>query len=219
MNNRFDFNGKIDFNDIDLTSPKKVIEGIIKDLNKATNDIIVGKVDEYIGPIHSYTDGGFNAIKIALGNASRKVDIQDKLGVVGGTSEQYEFYLKSQLYEHYKFRVCFIKFGVGNYPVEIVLEQGIVDEIFGEGENYIIMCNNKEEFEELITDIINSERVIKIMQELVRIHQVYLSEYRKKQIENEAKEEHNKKRPTENGVNNWKSEKGHEEVKYEKNIR
>lgn len=173
MKNKFNFEGKIDFNDIDLTSPKIVIEELIKELSDATNNIVEGVIEDYSGPIHSYTDNGINSIKMALGNMSRRVDIQEKLGKISNNSEKYEFYLKTPLYEHYKFRICFINFGVGNYPVEVVLEQGIVDDICGEDEEYILTCNNKDEFEELLINILNSERVVSVMQELVRIHQIY----------------------------------------------
>ena len=199
MQNKFNFEGKIDFSDIDLTSPKVVVETLIKDLVEATNGIVVGEIKEYSGPIHSYTDSGISAIKVALGNASRYVDIQEKLGEISGESERYEFYLKTPLYEHYKFRVCFINFGVGNYPVEIVLEQGIVDDIYGEDEDYILMCNTKTEFEDLIMNILNSERVINIMQEFVRIHQIYREQkVEKQQLEDEVIK-NNQKRPKENG--------------------
>lgn len=199
MENRFNFEGKIDFNDIDLTSPKVVIEDLIKGLSEATNNIVEGIVAEYSGPIHSYTDNGINAIKMALGTVSRKVDIQEKLGKISGESKKYEFYLKTPLYEHYKFRVCFINFGVGNYPVEVVLEQGIVDDIYGQDEEYVLICNNKDDFEELIINILNSKRVISIMQELVRIHQIYREQSEEQQELIEQTIESNKKRPTENG--------------------
>lgn len=199
MKNKFDFQGKIDFNDIDLTSPEIVIETLIKDLSESTNNIIIGKIEEYSGPIHSYTDNGIDAIKIALGNTSRRVDIQEKLGKISSGRKKYEFYLNTPLYEHYKFRICFISFGVGNYPVEIVLDQGIVDEMYGEDEDYILMCDNKDEFEELIINIINSDRVISIMQELVRIHQIYREEKKKEQEAVAKVIENNKNRPKESG--------------------
>lgn len=199
MKNKFDFQGKIDFNDIDLTSPEIVIETLIKDLSESTNNIIIGKIEEYSGPIHSYTDNGIDAIKIALGNTSRRVNIQEKLGKISSGRKKYEFYLNTPLYEHYKFRICFISFGVGNYPVEIVLDQGIVDEMYGEDEDYILMCDNKDEFEELIINIINSDRVIGIMQELVRIHQIYREEKKKEQDAVKKAIGTNKNRPKESG--------------------
>jgi hypothetical protein len=199
MTNKFNFDGKIDFNDVDLTSPKIVVETLIKDLSEATNNIVEGKIEEYNGPIHSYTDNGINAIKVALGNVSRHVNIQEKLGEISNSNEKYEFYLKTPLYEHYKFRVCFIKYGVGNYPVEVVLEQGIVNDMYGYDEDYVLECNNKSEFEELIINILNSDRIIKIMQELVRIHQIYFEKAQKEQEAIEKQIAENKKRPTENG--------------------
>ena len=54
------------------------------------------------------------------------------------------------------------------YPVKIVLEQGIADEIFKkENANYIIEYETKNELENVIINILKTKKVIKIMQELI----------------------------------------------------
>lgn len=37
---------------------------------------------------------------------------------------------------------------------------------------YIVMCNNRTELEDLIYSVLNSKRVINVMQELIRINQI-----------------------------------------------
>lgn len=54
------------------------------------------------------------------------------------------------------------------YPVKIVLEQGIADEIFKrENANYIIEYATKTELENVILKILETKKVIKVMQELI----------------------------------------------------
>ena len=54
------------------------------------------------------------------------------------------------------------------YPVKIVLEQGIADEIFEkENANYIIEYETKTELENVIVNILKTKKVIKVMQELI----------------------------------------------------
>ena len=54
------------------------------------------------------------------------------------------------------------------YPVKIVLEQGIADEIFKkENANYIIEYETKNELENVIINILKTKKVIKVMQELI----------------------------------------------------
>lgn len=38
--------------------------------------------------------------------------------------------------------------------------------------SYIVTCDNRDELEELIYSILNSKKIIRVMQELIRINQV-----------------------------------------------
>lgn len=51
MNSRFNFNEKLDFSDIDLTAPEKVIEEILSQLPEETNGIILSKIQPYSGHV------------------------------------------------------------------------------------------------------------------------------------------------------------------------
>ena len=60
------------------------------------------------------------------------------------------------------------EYDIGMYPVKIVLEQGIADEIFKkENANYIIEYETKNELENVIINILKTKKVIKVMQELI----------------------------------------------------
>ena len=95
-------------------------------------------------------------------------DIQEDLGIIGDAAFQFEFYLTSAKLETYKYRILFFSYGIGNYPVKIVLEQGIADEIFGrENSEYEIAYGTKEELSNAVLNILNSQKVIKVIQELI----------------------------------------------------
>ena len=93
-------------------------------------------------------------------------------GFVKGVVREYEgaieFFLTAPKIENYKYRILFFEYGIGMYPVKIVLEQGIADEIFKkENANYIIEYETKNELENVIINILKTKKVIKVMQELI----------------------------------------------------
>ena len=173
MENKLNLSGKLDFSDIDLTAPNKVIEEIVAQLAHATNDIIHGAIVEYNGHITSYTKAGWSAISAALGTIDTKVDIQTTLGKSGEEEHKYELYLHTPLHKHYKFRILYLQYGIANYPVKVVLEQNVANDVYDESNaSYIVTCDNRDELEELIYSILNSKKIIRVMQELIRINQV-----------------------------------------------
>ena len=173
MENKINISGKLDFSDIDLTAPNKVVEEIIAQLPSATNDIIHGAIVEYSGHITSYAKAGWSALSAALGTVDTKVDIQTTLGKSGEEDHQYELYLHTPLHKHYKFRILYLQYGIANYPVKVVLEQNVANDVYDESNaSYIVSCDNRDELEELIYSILNSKKIIKVMQELIRINQV-----------------------------------------------
>lgn len=79
MEKKFNFIKKLDFNDIDMTAPEKVISDILDQLSKETNGIICGKINAYNGPVMSYAQTGFSSLALAIGTADKEVDIQNDL--------------------------------------------------------------------------------------------------------------------------------------------
>ena len=70
--------------------------------------------------------------------------------------------------QNYKYRVLFFEYGIGMYPVKIVLEQGIADEIFKkENADYVVEYATKTELENVILNILKTKKVTKVMQELI----------------------------------------------------
>lgn len=80
MDKKFNFGEKLDFNEIDLTEPDRVIEMILSQLPEVTNGIILGKIQHYEGHVFSYTQIGLSGISNILGSSEKTIDIQNDLG-------------------------------------------------------------------------------------------------------------------------------------------
>lgn len=172
MEKKLNLNEKLDFVEIDLTAPETVIDTLLKQLPVETNDLICGKIQPYSGPIMSYTKRStISSITAELGTANREVDIQEDLGKIGTETYKFECYLYTPEYEKYRYRMFFLKYNISNYPATIVLEESIAKSILARSYKYIYTCDNRDELEELIINILTSKRIIAVMQELIRVNQ------------------------------------------------
>ena len=169
MNEFLDIKSKLNFEKFDLTAPDKVLMRIGEKLVNATDGYVYGEIAEYSGPITSYyKPSTFTAIAAALGTGATKVDVQDKLGKIGDEIKKFEFYLFTPAYRSYKYRILFVEFGIGNYPVKVVLEDGVAEKILPNGD-FVVQCSSSNEFEEFVMQILNTPHIISVMQELINI--------------------------------------------------
>lgn len=174
---KIDLSGKLDLSEIDLTAPDKVVEEILAQLPEETNKIVLGKITPYKGEIESYTtDSLSGAISAALATRSVEVDIQEDLGESGKASKRFECYIYTPVYEHYKYRVFFMEYGIANYPVKLVIEESVARSIFPESKGYIYICKNKQELERILVAIFTSKKMISVMQEIIWIYQAKKTE-------------------------------------------
>lgn len=172
MSKNINLSGMLDFSEIDLTAPDKVVEEILTQIPEATNNIVSGQIDEYNGHVTSYKTTRASLAE-ALGTITTEthVDIQKSLGKRGEEENKFECYLYTSIYENYKYRMFFMKYGIAHYPVQFTLEESIARSIQGTNANYMVTCNNREEVEDLILKILTSKKVLGVMQELIRIYQ------------------------------------------------
>lgn len=171
MEKKLNISDKLDFNEIDLTAPEKVISEILEQLKEETNDMICGNIDKYEGHVMSYTRAGLSSISMAIGSIDKEVNIQSDLGKIGQETHKFECYLYTPEYDKYKYRVFFVKYDTSNYPVNIILEENVAKSISNGESGYVLSCATREELEELMYRIFNSKKLISIMQELIRINQ------------------------------------------------
>lgn len=170
MEKKLNISERLDFNDIDLTAPEKVITKILTQLTEETKGIIRGDIVDYNGHVMSYTKASFSSLAAVIG-PDKEVDIQNDLGKIGQETHKFECYLYTPEYDKYKYRVFFVKYDTSNYPVNIILEESVARSISGSNSGYIMTCSTREELEELIYKIFNSKKLISVMQELIRINQ------------------------------------------------
>ena len=170
MSEKLDIKDQLKFDEVDLTSPDITIAEIGTQLESVTNGFVTGIVNSYDGPIESYdTLSGMASLVAALGT-SQKYNIQNDLGEIGYRLFKFEFYLTSSKLPNYKFRVMFFEYGLGGYPVKIILEQGLADEIFKrEDADYIFEIQTKAELENTVTKILASKRAIRVIQGLINV--------------------------------------------------
>lgn len=172
MSKKLNLSGMLDFSEIDLTAPEKVVEEILAQLPEDTQNIISGSIVAYNGHVTSYTRTRTSlAETIGTITTEKRVDIQDYLGTYGEEEKKFECFLYTSGYSKYKYRMFFMRYGIANYPVQFTLEESIARSIPNSNYNYIIMCNNREEVEDLIFKILTSKKVLEVMQELIRIFQ------------------------------------------------
>ncbi len=187
MDNRFELNDKLNFDEIDLTAPDVVINDILSELPKATQNYIYGDITAYYGNIESYRiSNRFKSVAELL-DSDREKDIQEDLGGNSNENYKYECYLYTPEYDEYRYRLFFMEYGISNYPVKIVLEESIAKSAFIDNKGYIYNCNTREELETLFYSVLNSKRGIEIMQYLIRISQA--KQLERSQAEEVIKEE------------------------------
>lgn len=130
-----------------------------------------GNVKEFEGPIEPYRLlSGMPSLTAGLSRMTQ-IDIQDELGEIGEESSlKFEFFLSAPKIPNYKYRILFLEYGIRMYPVKVVLEQGIADELNGEEDSgYIYELESGRELEELLIRIIDSKKITRIVQDLITI--------------------------------------------------
>lgn len=166
MSNELTIKDDFIFSEEDLTPPEEVIQEYAEQLKESTRNYVKGIIEPYTGEIESYIKFGITS---ALDFTSdKKYDIQKDLGVIGDTKKKFEFYLASDKLPNYKFRIMFLEYEIGIYPVKIVLEQRIADEIKGRiDSNYILNIRDKKDLQNTINTVFSTTRIHDVMQGII----------------------------------------------------
>ena len=176
MDTKLNLSDMLNFSEIDLTAPDKVVEEILEQLPEDTQNIISGSIIKYDGYVMSYTKTETKTSFWGSTTTEKRVDIQDSLGKCGEEIKKFECFLYTSGYTKYKYRMFFMKYGIANYPVQFTLEESISRSVQGPNSNYIVTCNNRDEVEDLVLKILTSKKVLGVMQELIRVYQAKKSE-------------------------------------------
>lgn len=164
---------KLDLEDVDTVSPISILENTAAEMEGITKGLVKGVVAPYDGPIKSYSIvSPLAALAASVAEASTQThNIQEDLGKIGYNERQYDFCLIAPNLPNYKYRVLFMSIGIGGYPVEVVLQEEIAQELFN-GRKYVITVQNRGEYETILQRVFSSDKMIGVIQELIYAAQI-----------------------------------------------
>lgn len=158
---------RFSFELVDKYTPDTVIQNTLKQIEEATSGYVVGNIDEYSGPITSYTkEIGIGAGLSSLRTETIKVNIQEDLGEQNKKNNRFEVYITVKGLEHYKYRLMFVDYGTISYPVTIVMNEELAVE-YSRRRSDKFRIESMKELEEMMNTVINSEVMIKLIQNLI----------------------------------------------------
>lgn len=151
---------------VDKYTPKTVIKNSLKQIEEATDGHVVGNIEEYQGPISSYTRTGVAETLGTLAK-SEEVNIQDALGEQDDEKNRYEVYLTVKGLEHYKYRMMFADYGAISYPVTIVINETLAMEYTGGRRKEKFLIKSMKELEDMLSIVFNSKTMLSLLQSLI----------------------------------------------------
>ena len=165
---------KLSFDKVDLTTPDKVVKEVGNELSEITQGMVRCEVKEYDGPIRSFTqtkEVGTAALLTAFQTKTveQHIDIQSRLGEMGNTQKKFEVCLETPDNKDYKFRLMFIAYDATIYPVTVVLESDIANQLPQYGNGYIYSFKFRKDFQVFFVDVINSDKAVTILQQLINL--------------------------------------------------
>ena len=151
--------------------PSEVIKEYCDKLEDVTDGNVLAKIGQYSHTIKQMTADNrpfqkFINEKITV---KKNVTPQDYLGVIDDENRfTYEVYITGSKTKNYKYRFCFIEFGVPAYPVEIIIDDDIVDELGLQTTKLSI--NSVEELKTLFIKILNSNKITEVIKSLMAVN-------------------------------------------------
>jgi hypothetical protein len=156
------------FKRLETKFPSEIAVEFCNQLYNLTDRKVIAKVEKY-------EDSFFDMNKVApilnIANMSpllKSGKIEENLGEISGNNRfTYELYLTGAKTTEYKYRFCFIENGVYPYPVKIAIDSNIANELQTEK---IVECKNEEEYEKVLTAILNSKKMREVIEGLMTIN-------------------------------------------------
>ena len=155
----------------DLTNrknPLSVLQDICEKFTASTRGYVLVQTEPYEGQIFTYRHKIFdNALSTVYPGTEK--DIQQDLGEIDGFDEKtYEVCFASKVMQHLKWRLMFIRHGLGYYPVTVVLQKDIAFDIEAEKTgNYVFTLNNEDELREFFEKVFITKTVKKFAQSVI----------------------------------------------------
>lgn len=157
----------------DFETPEQIIRKTIIDLERVTGTLVTGFVEPYEGSIFSYARKRLSALaSITASTIEERYDVQDYLGEQGDNiSSTYKVVLKGTKLDDYSFALLFMKFGIGKYPITVVLDEDCAEELnmkhYLDHSGYIFKINNSKDFRDFLDYVFVTDRLIEIVQGII----------------------------------------------------
>ena len=136
--------------------PNEIAIEYCNQLYELTNKLVIAKVEKYDKNIKNMEDN--MVINLSSFSPFLRKTTEQYLGEISENNGfTYEMFLTGINTPNYKYRFCFIENGVSPYPVRIVIDTDIANELNIETK---INCNKKEEYIDLLLLILNSKKMI-----------------------------------------------------------
>ena len=165
---------KLNFDKVDLTAPDMVLEEVGEQLKEITKGMVECVIKPYDGPIRSFTQkkevgtgAAFPTFQIKT--IEERVNIQDRLGELGNTQKRFEVCLETPNDTDYKFRLMFVEYDATIYPVTVVLESDIANQLPQYGNGYVYKLKTRKDFQEFVISEINTDKAVTILQQLINL--------------------------------------------------
>lgn len=153
----------------DIWTPDKVIDDAIKSIEVDTKGYVTAHLESYSGHIFSYkttTQSSLAVMSNIMSPKTVEVNIQDRLGEQGNEEHKYELFLSVKGIEKYKYRILFVRFGTITYPVTVVLNEDIANDIFNNF-TYLKDVNSMKELQDLMEKVLSSHSLTIVIQNLI----------------------------------------------------
>ena len=151
----------------DVKAPEEVAKTVFDEVQKASNGYVKVKVEGYSKTSLTSSSRTVSLSALADALADQKMStIQDKLGEIQAEKHIYEVYISARLMENYKYRMFFIKYETMSYPVEIILDNELAEQVLRQSRTLIIN-NDMESLEELLNKIKYSSYFTRYIQNII----------------------------------------------------
>lgn len=150
---------------LDKYPPEVVIRNILGQIKEATEEYVIGNIEQYDGHIFSYTKkNGLASLQTVL--EPTNIDIQAELGAQGTENHKFEVFLTVKGLEHYRYRMMFVEYGSVAYPATVVMNEALAIE-YSDKRDFVFRVNSMKNLEDMLNKVINSKTMLSLIQNLI----------------------------------------------------
>lgn len=155
---------KIKFNATMEETPSSIANKYCKQLYEMTDKKVMAKVE----PVDMRFKDMSKIYTFTWSKNYFEDDIQAFLGETGEESKfTFELYITGAKTKSYKYRFCFIEYGIPAYPVSIALDKEIASELLLPE---VCDCNNSDEFKRVFVKIINTNKLKNVIEGVMSVN-------------------------------------------------